>query len=291
MKVNSKVLFIVVGWYYNQKDWNDGLYDLKESHDDVEVFWVCHKEPPQHIKDRFNWKLFPNGEEFVAYEQAIEYLDISDETICFFVHDDMIPKKWDFIGVCINAIENHGIKAIGNGVSYPMEFDPDEKDTSIHLSEEIKKYTKNPAIFDRKMWIKTLRGSFMCMKYKDLKLIDGFEPSVSVREEISVNRMYVIEEECCIDWDENHYSDWNGDIDDCPKPYHHAKEGSGYYKREDGKIEKITGYGNCVLIMFSYKINRMFGSDSITYLSDRYLDSDYIYEMGRGGIDPDNPIT
>ena len=82
MKVNSKVLFIVVGWYYNQKDWNDGLYDLKESHDDVEVFWVCHKEPPQHIKDRFNWKLFPNGEEFVAYEQAIEYLDISDETIC-----------------------------------------------------------------------------------------------------------------------------------------------------------------------------------------------------------------
>jgi thymidylate kinase len=43
--------------------------------------------------------------------------------------------------------------------------------------------------------------------------------------------------------------------------------------------------------MFSYKINRVFGYNVITYLSDRYLDSDYIYEMGRGEIDPNNPMS
>ena len=291
MKIDSKILFIVVGWYYNQEDWNGGLHELSKN-DDVEVFWVCHNEPPQHIKDRFNWKVFPNGEEFVAYEQAIEYLDISDDTICFFVHDDMIPKNWEFINICVNLIENRGLKAIGNGISYPTLFDPEEKNTSIHLPDGIGSYTKNPELFDEKMWIKTLRGSFMCMRYRDLREIDGFEPHLKYRDEISIGRMYFIPEESCIDWDENKMEDWDGTMEGCSKPYHYVtKTGGGYYKRPDGRLEKITGYGNCVLIMFSYKVNKVFGKDSITYLSDRYLDSDYLYEMGRGKLDPENPIT
>ena len=40
-----------------------------------------------------------------------------------------------------------------------------------------------------------------------------------------------------------------------------------------------------------YKINKVLGAESITYLSNRYLDSDYIYEMGRGKMDPNNPMT
>ena len=45
------------------------------------------------------------------------------------------------------------------------------------------------------------------------------------------------------------------------------------------------------MFMFSYKINRIFGPQHIGYLSNRYLDSDFIYEMGRGEIDPNNPMT
>ena len=44
------------------------------------------------------------------------------------------------------------------------------------------------------------------------------------------------------------------------------------------------------MFMFSYKINKVFGPHSISYLSDRYLDSDFIYEMGRGEIIPDHPM-
>ena len=42
--------------------------------------------------------------------------------------------------------------------------------------------------------------------------------------------------------------------------------------------------------MFSYKVNKQFGGDKIGYLSDRYLDSDFLYEMGRGKLDPENPM-
>ena len=42
--------------------------------------------------------------------------------------------------------------------------------------------------------------------------------------------------------------------------------------------------------MFSYKVNKQFSQDKIGYLSDRYLDSDFLYEMGRGKLDPENPM-
>ena len=48
----------------------------------------------------------------------------------------------------------------------------------------------------------------------------------------------------------------------------------------------LGSYGNLFPALVCYKMNKVLGSHSITYLSNRYLDSDYIYEMGRGEIDP-----
>ena len=69
-----KVQFIVVGWHMNQSSLIDGLYELKETNDNINVFWTCHKEPTKEIKEKFEYKLFFNGgEECGAYDQAIEY--------------------------------------------------------------------------------------------------------------------------------------------------------------------------------------------------------------------------
>ena len=43
--------------------------------------------------------------------------------------------------------------------------------------------------------------------------------------------------------------------------------------------------------LFSYKLCRIFGHQKIAYLSTRYLDSDYMYECGRGKVDPNHPLS
>ena len=82
-----KIQFIICGWHMNRKSLIDGLYDLKEQNKDiVDVFWSCHREPTDEIKEKFNHKLFFNGgEEYGAYQQAVEYLELKDDTICFFL--------------------------------------------------------------------------------------------------------------------------------------------------------------------------------------------------------------
>ena len=75
--------FIVCGWHYNQSSLIDGLHELQKRIPDtgppIHVFWSCHKEPTDFIIENFDYKVFPNGgEEYVAYEQAINYLDIDD---------------------------------------------------------------------------------------------------------------------------------------------------------------------------------------------------------------------
>ena len=97
-----------------------------------------------------------------------------------------------------------------------------------------------------------IRGSFICCQYKDLKAIHGFEP----RKEAWIP----------LTWDE--------------------KQQTYSYRGGVGQ----SRFGNLFMFMFSYKINRVFGIQSISYLSDRYLDSDYIYEMARAKIDVNNPI-
>ena len=74
-----KIQFIVVGWHYNQSEFYESLSEVEQTNESVDVFWTCHKEPPQEIKDSFDWKLFDNlGEEFIAYQQAVDYLDLDD---------------------------------------------------------------------------------------------------------------------------------------------------------------------------------------------------------------------
>ena len=92
-----KIQFIICGWHMNRKSLIDGLYELqKQNKDTVGVFWSCHREPTDEIKQKFNHKLFFNGgEEYGAYQQGVEHLNLDDDTICFFLHDDLVLKSFD----------------------------------------------------------------------------------------------------------------------------------------------------------------------------------------------------
>ena len=61
--------------------------------------------------------------------------------------------------------------------------------------------------------------------------------------------------------------------------------GQSHYRGRAG----LSPFGNVFPALVMYKINKVLGHQSIGYLSDRYLDSDFIYEMGRGELDPKNP--
>ena len=45
-----KIQFIVVGWYYNQDSLHNGLKELNENNDNINVFYSCHKEPTQFMQ-------------------------------------------------------------------------------------------------------------------------------------------------------------------------------------------------------------------------------------------------
>ncbi len=258
----NKIQFIVVGWHYNQLELIEGLKELNTNNEEIDVFWSCHNDPTDYIKENFNYKVFPNlGEEFIAYQQAIEYLNIDDDTTCFFIHDDIIIKDWGFVETCLNKLQQ-GYKFLGNCTNYPLpEFDP----TKVHhdgigITEDFDdKIIADYALDKTKHWfdmklapVMVVRGSFICCKYSDLNFIHGFEP----RKEAWI----------ALTWDEEQQT-------------HSYRGGVGQSR-----------FGNLFMFMFSYKINRVFGSQSISYLSDRYLDSDYIYEMARAKIDVNNPM-
>ena len=103
-----KIQFVIVGWHFDTSvagdNYINGLIELQYNNKAINVFWVCHREPSQKIKDNFEWKLFPNGEEFVAYEQFYQYKELDDNTLCFFTHDDIIIKNWEFINICADLI-------------------------------------------------------------------------------------------------------------------------------------------------------------------------------------------
>jgi len=257
-----KIQFIIVGWHYDQIEFYETLKELKNNNKDVDVFWSCHKEPTNFIKDNFEYKLFPNlGEEFIAYQQAIEYLNISDDTTCFFMHDDIVMKNWEFINICVQKL-NQGFKFLGNCLNYPLpSFNPTKiYHDGVGITEEFdNKPISNYALDKTKHWfdkelspVAVIRGSFICCKYKDLKHIHGFEP----KKEAWIALKWDVENQC-----------------------HSYRGGAGQSR-----------YGNLFMFMFSYKINRVFGPQYISYLSNRYLDSDYLYEEARGHHDDANPM-
>ena len=125
--IKMKIQFIVVGWHFdNFPELIEGLKQLNESNNAIDIFWSCHKEPSETVKTHFEYKVFPNlGLEDGAYQQALDYLNLDDDAILFLMHDDIIVKDWNFINICINALHN-GMAFVGNGMNYPAIFDPNE---------------------------------------------------------------------------------------------------------------------------------------------------------------------
>ncbi len=255
-----KIQFIICGWHMNRESLIDGLYELqKQNKDTVDVFWSCHKEPTDEIKEKFNYKVFYNGgEEYGAYQQAVEYLNLEDDTICFFLHDDLVLKSLDFIPLCIEGLKTH--KVIGNCKNYGEEsYDPN-KVIEIGIKEEFDNKTRLDYVMDKNKHffspgaipLKTVRPSFICMTYGSVKEIGGFEPRVEAY---------------------------------CPPIPN--EEGTPVYRGNKG----MSSWGNEFPQLNNYKFNVVFGHPKIGYLSDTYLDSKFIYECARGNVVSDHPIT
>jgi len=227
------IQFIIVGWHFDAfPDLVQELKSLNESNSNVDVFWSCHKEPSQTVKDNFNYKVFPNlGLEDGAYQQALDYLDISDETILFLMHDDLIIKDWTFVNECISRL-SAGYAFVGNGRNYPATINLSETVKGKNILEFVKPEAKH--LFNQSGVVSTLRESFICTTRKYLRDVFDFE----------------------VIWEE-------------PKP-----DAEGKYH--------IGGIGNLQQSLLGYKLTKVFGSHKISYLSDTYQDSEYLYECARG---------
>ena len=54
-----KIQFIIVGWHFdNFPELIAGLKQLKTDNPDVGIFWSCHKEPSETVKQNFDYKVF-----------------------------------------------------------------------------------------------------------------------------------------------------------------------------------------------------------------------------------------
>lgn len=174
-----KIQFIIVGWHFDAfPDLIDGLISLQESNQDIiNIFWSCHREPSQIIKDNFRYQVFPNlGLEDGAYQQALDYLNLEDDTILFLMHDDIIVKDWNFINMCLNSIDN-GFAFVGNGRAYYSPLDPYQRVSVNGVSKPYIDYVKEEAkyIYNSTYNFATIRESFICTTRKYLRDIHDFE--------------------------------------------------------------------------------------------------------------------
>lgn len=231
-----KIQFIIVGWHFDDyPELIKGLYELKQSNSEyINVFWSCHKDPSSDIKEKFQYKVFPNlGLEDGAYQQALDYLDLSDDTILFLMHDDLVVKDWGFINICIERLQK-GYAFIGNGVNYPEHTAPnkiyDEKHFPRTVLEVCRPETKH--YFEKTGLAYTFRESFICTTRKYLREIYDFE---------------VI---------------WENPAEGTP----------------------IGPMGNMQQTMLGWKITQYFGPQRMSYLSNTYMDSEWLYECERGKI-------
>lgn len=227
-----KIQFIIVGWHFDAyPEFIDQLIELNEN-GIIDIFWSCHKEPSDKVKENFDYKIFPNlGLEDGAYQQALDYLNISDDTVLFLMHDDLVVKDWSFINICLDTL-NKGYKVIGNGVNYPLQLDPNEIKRGKKYIDFVKDECKY--IFNTSLYCYTIRESFMCIKRGDLKEIGDFE----------------------VIWED-----------------------------PSAKGEGPGGIGNTQQSLLGYKLTKIFGKEKITYLSNTYQDSKYLFECARGTMD------
>lgn len=241
--MDNKIWFIICGWYYDRiEEFYAPLKELEEQNEAVNVFWACHREPSEYVKENFKHKYFPKiGLSDTKYQQALDYLEIPDKDIVFCLQDDLVIKDWSFINKCIEYLLQ-GKKIIGNGVNYPDSFDPFKEPTDkySHIKDynipewfANKKYIdfvkeENKYLFDRQQNSYTVRLSFVCMRRGDLRKVGDFE----------------------------------GFFEYIEKP--------------------IGPPGNVSQSLFGYKVTRMFGHQSFAYLGKEYQNSEYIFECARG---------
>ena len=169
-----KIQFIIVGWHFdNFPELIDQLIELDKENDIIDIFWTCHKEPSLKIKENFEYKVFPNlGLEDGAYQQALDYLKIEDNTILFLMHDDLIIKDWGFINKCLDYL-NKGYKVVGNGINYGVNLNPNEIKGGVKHIDRVKSECKY--LFTSPLLCYTVRESFMCIRRGDLRKIGDFE--------------------------------------------------------------------------------------------------------------------
>ena len=231
-----KIQFIVVGWHFDDyPNLVQGLLELQSSNlDTIKVFWSCHKEPSDFIKQNFEYKVFPNlGLEDGAYQQALDFLEISDDTVLFLIHDDLVVKDWSFINVCLERLQA-GYAFIGNGVNYPEFTSPtkvyDKQYFPRTVLEVCRPETKH--YFEKAGTAYTFRESFICTLRGYLRQIHDFE---------------VV---------------WETPQEGLP----------------------IGPMGNMQQTMLGWKITQHYGVQRMSYLSNTYMDSEWLYECERGKI-------
>lgn len=169
-----KIQFIIVGWHFDKfPELIKDLIELNNQNSNIDIFWSCHKKPAEVVRNNFNYQVFPNlGLEDGAYQQALDYLNISDDTVLFLMHDDILVKDWSFINLCLEKL-NNGFTFIGNGRNYPAQVDIDSEVKGKKLIEYVKPSARH--LFTQNGVVLTIRESFICTVRKYLKSIYDFE--------------------------------------------------------------------------------------------------------------------
>ena len=211
------------------------------------MYWACHKDPIDLVKNNFEWKLYENvGLEWGVYNKAFNDLSLNDNDYVFCIQDDMVILDWGFIEVCQMHLANDKIKIIGNGFNYPYEMHPDQEARLSYWLKTNDRWVdyvrpENQHMFDQPVNCLSIRGSFLATRYKHIKLINGFE-----------------------------YVD---------KPLE-------YGKKDDGtEFLLIDPFGNTSLYLNAYKFTKYFGPESFKWLSNTYRKSKWMTECGRGSVD------
>ena len=244
---NYKIQFIISSFYfdkYSDGEYIDGLKYLLDENENISLFWSCHKEPPNTIKDIGEFRVYENvGFEWGAYTKALNHLNLDEDTILFLMHDDMLVKDWSFVNKCISMLDE-GVKIIGNGSNYPSVVEPysearlsywlKTKDRWIDYVRE-----ENKHFYDEDLLCKSVRGSFICTKVKYLNEVGGLE-----------------------------WVDKGSPGIDVTVPDVDGVLGNG----------RFQSFGNTSLYLNAYKFTKVFGPDKIKYLSPYYCVSDYMVE-------------
>lgn len=230
------IQFIVVGWHFDMyPELVQGLVELQATNSDsVKVFWSCHREPSETVKANFEYKVFPNlGLEDGAYQQALDYLDLSDDTVLFLMHDDLVVKNWGFITECIDRLQR-GAAFVGNGMNYPDYMSPTRIYDEEFFPRTVLEVSRPESLhyFQKEGMAYTFRESFLCTVRKYLRDINDFE----------------------VVWE------------------------------EPGENMPIGPMGNMQQSMLGWKITQTYGLERMSYLSNTYMDSEWLYECERGQV-------